>query len=202
MKILLLCDRESTSYNGWDLRSQVQLTLQATGVDVDTVVLNGDEIKPCLGCYKCWVKTPGFCTMTDDCANLVGKQEIQADLVIFLAQITYGGFSYDLKSFIDRSIPNLSPYFEIVHGDMRHAMRYERFPDLISIGYGAASPEERQTFIDLAERNFLIMRPQKYFVFTLPNVAESSGELSDGFSAGLNDTMQALKNVLLREMEQ
>ena len=190
MKILILCDRESEYYNEWGLRSQVHRAAEETGVDVSTVVLNGDEIMACLGCYKCWVKTPGLCFMTKDCANTVSEQEIQADAVIFLSKITYGGFSYDLKSFIDRSIPNLSPYFEIVLGDMRHGMRYERFPHMISIGYGADTPEELQTFIALAERNSLIMRPQKYFAFTLQNSDEMSGML------------QSLKNVLSREMSQ
>jgi len=188
MKMLILCDRESTSYNGLDLRSRVQSTVQKMGIDVDTVVLNGDEIKPCMGCYMCWVRTPGFCIITNDCANAVGKQEIQADAVIFLSQITYGGFSYDMKSFVDRSIPNISPYFEIVEDNMRHGMRYERFPYMISIGYGANTPEERQTFIDLAERNSLIMMPQKYCVFTVESAEE------------VDEAMLSLKNTLHREV--
>ena len=187
MKVLLLGDRESLSFGGWDLYAKVHLAVKETGADVDTVVLNGDELGPCLGCYMCWVKTPGFCIRTNDNANAVAGQEMRADAVIFLSKITYGGFSYDLKSFIDRSIPNLSPYFEIVQGDMRHGKRYERFPHMISIGYGANTPEEEQTFINLTTRNALIMRPLKHFAFTLQNIDD------------LNQTTQALKNVLLRE---
>ena len=188
MKMLILCDRESTSHNSWDLCSQVQSTVQETGIDVDTVVLNGDDIKHCMGCYMCWVRTPGYCIITNDCANGVGKQEIQADIVLFLTKITYGGYSYDLKSFIDRSIPNISPYFEIIEDNMRHGMRYEWFPNIISLGYGANTPEERQTFIDLVKRNSLIMMPQKHFVFTM----ESTDEVGE--------TMLSLKNILQQEL--
>ena len=59
---------------------------------------------------------------------------------------------------------------------------------MISIGYGANTPEEFQTFIDLAERNSLIMRPEKYFAFVLRNYDE------------IHATLQSLKNVLSREM--
>ena len=188
MKVLILGDRASLSYGGWDLYAKVCLAVKETGADVAAVVLNGDELGPCLGCYMCWVKTPGFCIRTNDNANALARQEIQADAVVFLSKITYGGFSYDLKSFLDRSIPNLSPYFEIVLGDMRHGKRYERFPQMISIGYGADAPEEEQTFISLAARNALIMRPLKHFAFTLQNKDE------------LNQTTQALKKVLLQEV--
>jgi multimeric flavodoxin WrbA len=116
MKTLILCDRESTRYDGLNLCLQTQTAVRNAGSEVQTVTLNGDEIKPCRGCYHCWVKTPGLCVMTDDCANAVSRQLIQSDALIMLSKITYGGFSYDVKSFMDRSIPNLSPFFEIVHG--------------------------------------------------------------------------------------
>ncbi|HCJ57263.1 hypothetical protein [Lutispora sp.] len=31
---------------------------------------NSDEIKPCIGC---WVKTPGLCVITNDCANHISN---------------------------------------------------------------------------------------------------------------------------------
>jgi multimeric flavodoxin WrbA len=126
--------------------------------------------------------------MTGDCANDIAAQEIQSDAVIFLSEICYGGYSYDIKSFLDRSIPNILPFFEIVNDEMHHEMRYERFPYIITIGYGAYTAEERQTFISLAERNALNMRPPKYFVSTMQNVDE------------ISETMKLLSNFLSQEV--
>ena len=188
MKTLILCDRESLEHHGVDLCARVRMAVREAGSDEDVVVLNGDEIKPCLGCFHCWVRTPGLCITTNDGANTVAGQEIRSDVVIFLSRIVYGGYSYDVKSFLDRSIPNLSPFFEIIDGEMRHKMRYERFPYVIFIGYGPCRPEERETFIRLAERNALNMRPPKHFVFTMQNTEEAEA------------TIHALTNVLSRQV--
>lgn len=184
MKILILCDRDSEQYYDQDLRSLVQKVVQETGSEVNTVVLNGDEIQPCKGCFQCWIKTPGLCTINTDCANEVSRLEIRSDAVILLSRITYGGYSYDIKSFLDRSIPNISPFFEIVKNEMRHKMRYERFPNVITIGYGACSQKEQQTFIGLTERNALNMRPPKHFVLIMKKPDE------------INEALGSLKNTL------
>ena len=188
MKTLILCDRESARYNDMDLRLQVQTAAREAGSETNTVVLDGYEIRPCLGCFQCWVKTPGLCMMTDDCVNTVSGQLIRSEAVIMLSQICYGGYSYDIKSFLDRLIPNISPFFEIVQGKMRHKKRYEHFPCLITIGYGDCTPRERETFVSLAEKNALNMRPPKHFVFT----AQSADEMSEA--------IKSLKNALSREV--
>jgi len=172
MKTLILCDQESTRYDGADLRSHVQAAAREMGSEADVVVLNGDKIAPCLGCFLCWVKTPGLCVMTSDGINRIAGQEARANVVVFLSKIVYGGYSYDVKSFLDRSIQNLSPYFEIVQDEMLHEMRYEQFPIMIILGYGVCTSQERQTFVDLAKRNALNMRSLKHFVFTLQNADE------------------------------
>jgi len=190
MKTLILCDRESLEHNGFDLCARVRMAVREAGSDEDVVVLNGDEIKPCRGCFHCWVRTPGLCIMTNDCVDTVAGQEIRSDVVVFLSKIVYGGYSYDVKSFLDRSIPNLSPFFEIIDDEMRHKMRYKRFPCVVSIGYGKCGPQERETFIRLTERNAMNMRPPKHFAFTMQNTEEAEA------------TIQALKNVLSQQVNQ
>jgi len=174
MKILLLCDRDSAnvSVNEGDLRSEMQTALQSIACEVDIVELNSDEIQPCAGCFGCWIKTPGLCVMNTDNANEVSGLEMRADAVILLSRITYGGYSADVKAFLDRSIPNISPMFEMYRGEMRHKMRYKRFPHWIAFGYGESTPQERKTFSELAERNALNMRPPKFDVFTCETADE------------------------------
>jgi multimeric flavodoxin WrbA len=184
MKTLILCDRESLDYDGLDLCSQALEAVRGAGGEAREIVLNGDEIKPCRGCFRCWVKTPGVCIITEDGANQAAEAEVGADAVILISRIRYGGYSYDMKSFLDRSIQNISPLFEIVNGEMHHKKRYENFPCIIALGYGKHSERERQTFEALVERNALNMRTKRHFVFT----AQDAGEISAA--------MQGLKDVL------
>ena len=188
MKTLILCDSDCLYGNDTSLATRVESAVRDAGSETIVVVLKGDEIKPCRGCLRCWIKTPGLCILTGDCAGTVACREIQADVMIIISRIIYGGYSYDVKAFLDRSIPNMSPYYEIVNGEMHHEMRYDRFPDWIAIGYGDFSPRERQTFIDLAERNALNMRSQKFFAFAAQDENETE------------ETLKALSNILLQEV--
>lgn len=180
MKVLLLCDRGSGQ-----LREPLRNALSAAGHEVNLINLNREEIKPCIGCFGCWLKTPGICVQTRDEANAVARQEIQAGAVILLSEITFGGYSADIKAFLDRSIQNILPYFEIIDDEMHHEMRYERFPVWIAIGYGNVSPEEKLSFLELAERNAINMRPQKHLAIAL-----------DGA-----DTLPGAERTILQELE-
>lgn len=167
MNILLLYDRKSDGLQG-----PLQSVLRDAEHEVQAVMLNREELHPCLGCFGCWFKTPGICVITDDGANAIARMEMNADAVVLLSEITYGGFSPDSKAFLDRSIQNILPYFKIYEGEMHHAMRYERFPSWIAIGYGDASEAERQTFIRLAERNAYNMRPLRHLALTVEDGAD------------------------------
>ncbi len=174
MKTLILCDRESQNYKGLDISAQVLTAVREAENEAQLVVLDGDSIRPCQGCFNCWVKTPGICIMNNDCVNEIAAQEMRSDAVIILSKITYGGYSYDIKKFLDRSIQNIMPYFEIVSGLMRHKRRYPQFPYMITIGYGDCTPQERHTFTSLVENNSFNMRPPGYFTIVLGSGVEMS----------------------------
>ena len=165
MKILLLCDRESTSSN--NLRVTFETLLSDAGHDVTPVTLSSEILRPCLGCFGCWIKTPGQCVITNDDVNSIAQKQMRSAAVVLLTKITFGGFSADIKSYLDRSIQNISPDFEVYQGEMRHKMRYERFPIWIAVGYGDVSDAERQTFDHLARRNALNMRPTNLLALTI-----------------------------------
>ena len=187
MNILILCDRGSDDYDGVNLCREAQTAVERAGGEARVITLNGDEIKPCMGCFHCWVKTPGLCVMTDDRANEVAGHEMRSDAMVIISKITYGGYSYDIKSFLDRSIPNLSPFFELIHGETHHKRRYARFPYMFTIGYGDCAPGERETFVALAERNALNMRPPGHSVFTVHDAGEAV------------EAMRFLANIITRE---
>ena len=172
-KILLLCDRESAA--GSNLRDAVLSLLTDAGHKVTPITLDHRDLHPCIGCFSCWTKTPGECATTRDGANSIARELMCSDAVVLLSRITYGGYSADIKSFLDRSIQNIASDFEVYKGEMRHKMRYSSFPLWIAVGYGDASEAEQQTFACMVQRNALNVRPKDHLVLTI----QDRGELEE-----------------------
>ncbi len=127
--------------------------LKKMGWQVETLLLHEMNIAPCLGCFGCWIKTPGICVINDD-GRIIPEKIVQSDLMVFLTSITFGGYSSELKKALDRAIPMLLPFFRKVNGETHHVMRYEKYPKLLVIG---SLPKQNKgnesTFKKLASRN-------------------------------------------------
>lgn len=120
------------------------------------------EIAPCLGCFGCWVKTPGVCVI-GDAGREVARTYIQSELVVFVSPITFGGYSYELKKVFDRLIPILSPFFKKVGGEIHHKMRYKRYPHFLVIGtLPEPDREKEEIFKTLTARNALNIEYQSW----------------------------------------
>jgi len=101
-------------------------------------------VKHCVGCYGCWVKTPGACVIPDrgqEFCKLLAK----ADRLTIISRCYYGGFSPDIKAVIDRQIGCSLPWFHIYEGEMHHLPRYERRMELAWHLYGDINEAERET---------------------------------------------------------
>lgn len=128
----------------------------------DTVILHDEEIKPCLGCFKCWVQTPGICII-DDYGREVAKKMIQSDVLVYITPINYGGYSAELKKALDRSIGLLSPFFRVHEKEIHHETRYDKYPDLVVIGtLEKSNTEQEEIFTALVKRNVLNLFSEKY----------------------------------------
>lgn len=91
--------------------------------------LGSEEIKACIGCWTCWLKTPGKCGLKDALSENYADY-INADKVILLMDTAQGFINHQAKAFIDRTIPHYHPYIEIVNGECHHKARYARYPEL------------------------------------------------------------------------
>ena len=87
------------------------------------------KIKECVGCWTCWLKTPGKCVYKDPMAESYSDY-VNSDKVILLMDTAQGFINHCAKAFIDRTIPHYHPYIEIVDGECHHKSRYERYPEL------------------------------------------------------------------------
>jgi len=138
-----------------------QLTKE--GWEVEPLELRNMHIANCLGCFGCWVKTPGTCVINDD-GRETTRKAIQSDLMVWLTPVTFGGYSSELKKALDRIIPLLLPYFQSYHGQIHHKMRYKKHTKLLIIGAQEPGLDYEETFMALAERNSINFRPPAYAV--------------------------------------
>lgn len=111
-------------------------------------------IHPCIGCFGCWIKTPGVCVWKDFYQDM-GKWLTQCDSLVLLTRVTYGGYSPFVKNCMDRIIGGLLPFFTKRNGEMHHETRYKKPPVFRVYGYGDTDPAEQETFRNLVEANAL-----------------------------------------------
>jgi len=116
--------------------------------------LREEKIAPCIGCFGCWLKTPGQCIINDD-ASTLPRDVMQSDLLVFLTPVTFGMYSSELKKALDRFVcPLLLPFFEKVNGEIHHNGRYQRYPRIIAVGIVEnLDCESEKTFMTLVNRN-------------------------------------------------
>lgn len=133
--------------------------LQARNWQITAFKLHEMDIRPCLGCFGCWIQTPGRCIMPD--TDEIAQAMIRSELFIFLTPVTFGGYSSELKKAIDHIISNIQPFFETVQGETHHRPRYDYYPNLLIVGtLPQHDPESEEIFRKLAERNALNMYPE------------------------------------------
>jgi multimeric flavodoxin WrbA len=92
-------------------------------------------VRYCVGCFGCWIKTPGKCIIPDRGAGLVEPLSL-CDEFIVISRMTFGGLSPDVKTVMDRSIGIILPFFRSVNGETHHAKRYDKTPGLKYLFYG------------------------------------------------------------------
>jgi multimeric flavodoxin WrbA len=97
---------------------------------LNVVTLRGQSINKCIGCWNCWVKTPGRCVMKDQMAASYNDY-VNSDTVILVMDTAQGFINHQAKAFLDRTIPHYHPYIEMVDGECHHIARYERYPDMV-----------------------------------------------------------------------
>lgn len=123
------------------------------GHHLEEIVLRDKSMSRCSGCFGCWVKRPGLCVYEDDGIK-VASCIANAQFMVMLTPITFGGYSSLLKNALDRQIPVLLPFFVKVKGEVHHNMRYESYPTMLVVGSLAREDKlHENVFARLAKRN-------------------------------------------------
>lgn len=85
------------------------------------------DIKPCLGCFSCWNRTPGQCCIQDDMQQVI-QDMLWADITIWSFPLYYFSVPGPLKNLIDRQLPMLLPFMAEKEGQIgsgNHPCRYD-----------------------------------------------------------------------------
>jgi hypothetical protein len=107
--------------------------LQASGAEVQVWTLRELKLAYCIGCFGCWLETPGLCRYNETGRTIL-QQIAQSDTIILFTPVVFGGYSSQLKQIVDRFACLILPYFNSCHGELHHAPRYARYPRWIGIG--------------------------------------------------------------------
>ena len=106
-------------------------------------VSDNGAIRPCVGCFACWDRTPGACVIRDGYGDM-GALLHGAEEVTVVSRYTHGGFSGFVKNVFDRSLGYVLPQFEVVKGETHHRRRYDEDKPITFIFHGRALDEEEQ----------------------------------------------------------
>ncbi len=85
------------------------------------------DLRPCLGCFSCWNKTPGQCCIPDDMGRVIGDM-LWADVTVWSFPLYYFSVPGPLKNLIDRQLPMVLPFMEEDGGESgsgSHPARYD-----------------------------------------------------------------------------
>lgn len=143
------------------------------------IISNNGHIKNCVGCFGCWIKTPGQCVMKDGYENM-GRILSQADTVTIISQCCYGGYSPFIKNVLDRSIPFLLPFFRMIDNETHHKPRYKKSFQFCVYFYGEhLTQAERDTAKMMIYRNsinFNVSEHKVAFCESIEQLCEKIGE--------------------------
>lgn len=153
MHALILADGEYRTELYESLCGRLIDRLAQAGYETEVEVLDG-SLRPCMGCFGCWVRTPGECVIRDGMAD-INRRYMQSDAVVFLSPVVFGQCSANIKNVLDRTLPHMLPFFECrADGSTGHPPRYKRYPLVWMIGYGTdLEDEEIRLFLDITQKH-------------------------------------------------
>jgi hypothetical protein len=137
------------------------------------------KMAKCIGCFGCWLRTPGLCIMHDG-AQFLGGQIACCDEFIIISKNFYGGFSKEIKNALDRSISFVLPFFEIRNREQHHQARYSKRGKIKACIYCSSevSDADKAILAEITKANCINMNKSNYETVFVNDVQELKGALS------------------------
>ena len=143
MKVLAL---NSSPRTGGQSKTEIMLNtlvdgMRSAGAEVEVVNLRKKKVKNCVGCFSCWTKTPGTCIHNDDMTQELFPKWLESDLVVYASPLYHFTVNAEMKTFIERTLPVLEPFFLKHNGRTYHPLR-EKPPKIVLLSV-AGLPDEK-----------------------------------------------------------
>ena len=164
MKVLAL---NSSPRTGGESKTELMLNslvegMRAAKAEVEVVDLRNKTVKYCAGCFSCWTKSPGICIHKDDMTRELYPKWLASDLVVYASPLYHFTVNAAMKTFIERTLPVLEPFFLRNNGRTQHPLRVKTpkmavlsvagFPEMsvfdqlsswVNFIFGGDNPEKR-----------------------------------------------------------
>ncbi len=179
MKITILNGNpEPSVFDGY--LDELVASLQVGGQAVTRLDLRELPLRYCVGCWGCWVKTPGECIARDASLEM-DRAVINSDFNLWAAPLKMGFPSALLKMALDKHLPLIHPYMVVDHGEAHHLKRYKHYPRLGLLVEKEASTEveDLQIVSDVLCRTGLNFKTRLEFCLTSETpVGEVAGRIT------------------------
>lgn len=139
----------------------------------DFVIRKIDSMHSCIGCYDCWVKTPGICIWKDDLKHF-GEALGMAEEFILVSAMTFGSYSSFVQTVLERGLSYLTPTYTKRNGQSHHKKRYKNTLKLSAYFYGG-NEEEKETAKRVMEEMALSLDAKLMNVIFLKDASEVGG---------------------------
>jgi multimeric flavodoxin WrbA len=161
---------------------ELSRTLESRNHRVGTLQLRDMDIRYCIGCFGCWVKTPGECSNAADDMRTVCREYINSGLVIFASPVIMGFTSALLKRAHDRLIPLLTPYIRFFGGESHHVARYDAYPliGLLIQPEADTDQEDIDIIADIYRRDAINFKTAFPFMKLTTSPVEEAADAIDG----------------------
>jgi multimeric flavodoxin WrbA len=153
--------------------SQLTAALEAQGHAVTRLDLREMTLRYCVGCWGCWVKTPGECVNRDASLDM-DRAVINSDFVLWASPLKMGFPTELLKRALDKHLPLIHPYIVADQGEAHHLKRYDRYPRVgLLLEKGADSDaRDLQIVTDIQCRTALNFKTRLEFSLTTETSAD------------------------------
>ena len=140
--------------------------------DIKYINISNLNIKKCLGCFQCWIKTPSKCIIKDDAIG-VYTNIAKAKNIMYISKIIFGSYDTKFKTMLERSIPTQQAFIRLYKNETHHIQRNVNPKNAIIIVYSdktKISEDEKIVFKNLVKRNSYNMNFISYkIIFTNKN---------------------------------
>src|SRR5579859_2959698 len=103
-KVVLLDGRASGDEDLTPLLALLTTVLAQEGAQVQVFSLRELKLARCIGCFACFVETPGICRYGEADGHAVLQAVAQSDTIILFTPVVFGGYSSQLKQIVDRFV--------------------------------------------------------------------------------------------------